>query len=171
MKTSYRERGKKNDLIFSTKHFTKKDLQILNKWMYMLWFRDEVSPTDSCAEGLVPHAIVFRNGYFGKWLDYEDSDVVSGLIHWTTHIWWHYGEDMETIGCGAWLGHWKHAIKGHIFPLAPSFLSLFQLSAAMRWTAFFPHTLLPWCSAQSNGASQPWTATSETVSQNKSLLL
>lgn len=46
------------------------------------------------------------------------------------------------------------------------------LSAAMSWTTFLSHTLLPWDStslqAQSSGAFWPWA---ETISQNKPSLL
>jgi hypothetical protein len=36
----------------------------------------------SGVEGLVPSVAMFRGGVFEKWLDYEASDLTSGLIHW-----------------------------------------------------------------------------------------
>jgi hypothetical protein len=95
----------------------------------------------------------------GTWLSHEDSDIINGLVRWWIHNLmallegggnfrrWTYLEEV---------GHYRHALKGHILFLAPSCLSL--LPVTMSWAAllYLPHA--PHSdSVPYHSPSKPWS--------------
>lgn len=47
----------------------------------VLWFGSGTSPKFLWVKGLVPHKAMFRGGAFSGWLDHEDSDLITVLVH------------------------------------------------------------------------------------------
>jgi hypothetical protein len=110
---------------------------------------------------------------FGRWLGHEGSNLTNGLIHYGFIIWWHYWEVVEAGMGPLWRSRSRKVHPGRVYLVHNPFSLFLCFLATIR---FLCHTLpQPWCSAlphvQSNGANQPSTETSETVSQNKPFLL
>jgi hypothetical protein len=114
-----------------------------------------------------PNPAAFRGGAFRKWLDHEGSDL-NELVHWWFRIWWAIGKWWK-------LREWNIVEDSGMLGATPgSFLShSLILLAAMKWAALlhhaFPITMLSLTSGPQWWAKWPWTKTSETMRQNRSL--
>lgn len=114
--------------------------------------------------------IQFRCG-FGKRLDHKGSELIGGLIHWWVNNWMDYcggSGGTETVG-GSLVGGSRSlaACLGNVCLLPGPFFA-FCFMAIRGWAAVFLW-FLPWYSVSSevhrDEAIQPWTETSETMSQ------
>jgi hypothetical protein len=58
-----------------------------------------MSPSkSSCIEGVVPSAVMFRGRAFGRRLNHEGSDLISGSSHWCIHNLMGNGVSLEEVG-------------------------------------------------------------------------
>jgi hypothetical protein len=126
----------------------------------ILWFESEMPSEVSGVKGFVTSW-----WGFGKWLNYEGSNFINGLIHWWIPISWHYWEVMKTrkwdlVGGGRWL---------EVCPWSPQIRPDSLLPSHPLMSCFLSHTPATMMLYLTTGWKQQ-TENSDTMSQNKSSL-